>query len=171
MSDIYVELAKATIEEYVKTRNVYEPDGSTLPDEMKNTRSGAFVSIHKNGQLRGCIGTFLPIQDNLANEIIGNAISAATRDPRFSPITEDELGALEINVDVLSTPEDIDSPDMLDVKRYGVIVSNGGRRGLLLPDLEGVDTVEEQISIAMQKAGIYPGEPVSLQRFEVVRHV
>ncbi len=170
MSDIYVELAKATIEEYVKTGSVFEPDRSSLPDEMISKRSGAFVSIHKNGQLRGCIGTFLPIQDNLANEIIGNAISASTRDPRFSPITADELDSLEINVDVLSTPEDIDSPDQLDVKRYGVIVSNGGRRGLLLPDLEGVDTIEDQISIAMQKAGIYPGEQIKLQRFEVVRH-
>ena len=170
MSDVYVELAKNTIEEYVKTGNVYEPDRSMLPDELNDSRSGAFVSIHKNGQLRGCIGTFLPIQDNLANEIIGNAISASTRDPRFSPITEDELSELEINVDVLTTPEDIDSPSQLDVKKYGVIVSNGARRGLLLPDLEGVDTVDYQISIAMQKAGIYPGEPIKLQRFEVVRH-
>ena len=171
MSDIYVELAKATIEEYIKKGSVFEPDRSSLPDELTSTRSGAFVSIHKNGDLRGCIGTFLPIQECLADEIIGNAISASTRDPRFHPITADELPELEINVDVLSTPEDIDSPDQLDVKRYGVIVSSGSRRGLLLPDLEGVDSVDYQISIAMQKAGIRPGEPIHLQRFEVVRHI
>ncbi len=168
--DEYVKLATETITEYVKNGRVYEPDKSTLPEEMTKTRSGAFVSIHKNGDLRGCIGTFLPIQDDLANEIIGNAISAATRDPRFYPITEDELSELEINVDVLSAPEDIDSPDQLDVKRYGVIVENGGRRGLLLPDLEGVDTVDYQIAIAKQKAGIGQHELVRLQRFEVVRH-
>ncbi|MBQ3401010.1 MAG: AMMECR1 domain-containing protein, partial [Lachnospiraceae bacterium] len=103
-------------------------------------------------------------------EIIYNAISASTRDPRFSAIRPDELDLLDINVDVLGEPEDITSPDELDVKRYGVIVSCGGRRGLLLPDLDGVDTVEEQIDIARQKGGIRKNEPYTLQRFEVVRH-
>ena len=168
--DEYVKLATDTIHEYVKNRRVFEPDKTALPAEMTSTRSGAFVSIHKNGSLRGCIGTFLPIQDDLAHEIIGNAISAATRDPRFIPITADELPDLEINVDVLTTPEDISSEEELDVKKYGVIVENGGRRGLLVPDLDGVDTVEYQVSIAKQKAGIGPNEPVHLQRFEVVRH-
>ncbi|MBR6444695.1 MAG: AmmeMemoRadiSam system protein A, partial [Firmicutes bacterium] len=119
---------------------------------------------------RGCIGTILPTQDSVAEEIIENAVSASTRDPRFDPIRPDELKFLEINVDVLSEPEPIESKDMLDVKRYGVIVTSGGRRGLLLPDLDGVDTVDQQISIAKRKAGIGEDEPVSLQRFEVIRH-
>lgn len=141
-----------------------------LPAELLSTRAGAFVSIHENGALRGCIGTIEPTRRCLAEEIIGNAISASTRDPRFSPICPEELPLLEISVDVLGAPEDIASESELDVKRYGVIVTNGGRRGLLLPDLEGVDTVRQQVEIAKQKAGIRPTEPVSLQRFEVIRH-
>ena len=138
---------------------------------MLSLRAGAFVSIHKEGRLRGCIGTILPTEDSLAEEIIQNAISASTRDPRFDPIRPEELPLLEISVDVLGTPEDIDSPEELDVKRYGVIVSCGSRRGLLLPDLPGVDTVEQQLSIARKKGGIGPKEKVRLQRFEVIRHV
>ena len=107
----------------------------------------------------------------MAQEIIDNAISASTRDPRFPAIQPDELKWLEINVDVLGEPEEIDSKDQLDVKRYGVIVSRAGKRGLLLPDLEGVDTVDQQIEIAKQKAGIKRFESVKLQRFEVIRHV
>ena len=144
------------------------PEG--LPAELTQRRAGAFVSIHKHGQLRGCIGTIAPTRESLAEEIIHNAISASTRDPRFYPVTPDELDDLEINVDVLGEPEEIRSEAELDVKRYGVIVSNGLRRGLLLPDLEGVDTVAQQVAIARQKAGIGAGELVKLQRFEVVRH-
>ena len=138
---------------------------------MLRRQAGVFVSIHKDGKLRGCIGTFLPTRDNIAQEIISNAVSAATRDPRFDPIRPEELKWLEINVDVLSAPEKISGPEELDVKRYGVIVSSGSRRGLLLPDLDGVDTVEEQISIARRKGGIHEGEKITLERFEVVRHV
>ncbi|MBQ6527529.1 MAG: AmmeMemoRadiSam system protein A, partial [Clostridia bacterium] len=143
---------------------------SGLPTELTGRRAGAFVSIHKQGRLRGCIGTILPTRKSLAEEIIHNAVSAASEDPRFDPIAPDELKWLEISVDVLGEPENIDSEKELDVRRYGVIVSRGGRRGLLLPDLEGVDTVEQQIAIARKKAGIREGEPVRLQRFEVVRH-
>ena len=182
--DPYVELAKRTIELYVRKRKIFrdwkeagpgEAAGRDeillLPPEMIHTQAGAFVSIHENGELRGCIGTIAPTRNSLAEEIVSNAIAASTRDPRFYPIGPDELSRLEINVDVLSEAEPIDSPDELDVKRYGVIVSKGGRRGLLLPDLEGVDTVEDQIDIACRKAGIYPGEDgIKLQRFEVVRH-
>ena len=100
-----------------------------LPKEMLETQAGAFVSIHKAGRLRGCIGTILPTTKCVAEEIIQNAISASTRDNRFNPISPEEIPDLEINVDVLSKPEAIDSPDKLDVKRYGVIVSSGGRRG------------------------------------------
>jgi AmmeMemoRadiSam system protein A len=168
--DDYVRLARRSLENYVKTGDrIPLPEG--LPGEMYTERAGAFVSIHKNGALRGCIGTILPTKDCLAKEIIENAISASTADPRFSPVREDELKWLEINVDVLTKPEPIGSKEELDVRRYGVIVSCGARRGLLLPDLPGVDTVEQQIDIARKKGGIAPGEKIQLQRFEVVRHV
>ena len=141
-SDAYVRLARKTIDTYIRTGEIIKPEE---------------------------IG---PTEKNLAREIVRNAISASTRDPRFDPIREDELPWLEINVDVLGEPEDIDSEDQLDVKRYGVIVSTrDGRRGLLLPDLDGVDTPEEQVSIAMHKGGIQPHENYFLQRFEVVRHI
>ncbi len=168
-SDPWVKLARQSVESYVLRRQVMSvPEG--LPEEMTRTRAGAFVSIHKNGALRGCIGTIAPTRDSLAEEIIRNAVSAAVRDPRFDPIKPDELRWLEIHVDVLEPPEDIESEDDLDVKKYGVIVSRGHRRGLLLPDLEGVDTVARQVDIARRKAGIEPGEKVKLQRFRVVRH-
>ena len=168
-SDAYVRLARKSLESYVLHRKTI-PVPADLPGEMLYTRAGAFVSIHEHGKLRGCIGTILPTRDSVADEIIRNAISAATRDPRFDPVTPDELPWLEINVDVLGEPEDILSKEALDVRRYGVIVSSGVKRGLLLPDLDGVDTVDQQISIAMQKGGIRPGENIRLQRFEVVRH-
>jgi AmmeMemoRadiSam system protein A len=168
-SDAYVQLAYKSLESYILRREVISvPDN--LPPEMLNTRAGAFVSIHEHGRLRGCIGTIGPTTQCVAEEIINNAISASTRDPRFSPIRPDELKFLDINVDVLGQPEDISSMDELDVKRYGVIVSSGMKRGLLLPDLDGVDTVEEQVAIAMQKGRITEDEEIHLQRFEVVRH-
>ena len=126
--------------------------------------------VEVDGELRGCIGTIAATTDCIAEEIIQNAISASTKDPRFNPIAEEELPFLDISVDVLGDAEEIASPAELDVKRYGVIVTKGFRRGLLLPDLEGVDTVEDQISIAKRKAGIYPEEKVKLERFEVIRH-
>ena len=168
--DPYVRLARETVESWVldrKTPGV--PDWATA--EMKQNRAGVFVSIHKDGKLRGCIGTFLPTRECTAKEIISNAVSASTRDPRFDPIGPEELKWLEINVDVLSTPEPIGGKEELDVKRYGVIVSSGSRRGLLLPDLDGVDTVDEQVDIARRKAGIREQDPITLERFEVVRHV
>ena len=167
--DPYVSLARNTIEKYIREGiQISRPDN--LPEEMIEKKAGAFVSIHKKGSLRGCIGTILSTCDSVADEIIQNAISASTRDPRFSPIRPDELPDLEISVDVLGEPEDIESKEDLDVKRYGVIVTKGFRRGLLLPDLDGVDTVEEQIEIAKSKAGIWDDEGMSLQRFEVIRH-
>lgn len=141
-----------------------------LPEELREHRAGAFVSIKKSGQLRGCIGTIQAVQFCLAEEIIENAISASVRDPRFSPVEPEELEYLVISVDVLGEPEEISSPEELDPERYGVIVTKGRKRGLLLPNLEGIDTVEEQIAIAKQKAGIGEREEVELQRFEVVRH-
>ena len=137
---------------------------------MRNRRAGVFVSLHEEGKLRGCIGTILPTRGSIAEEIIGNAVSASTRDPRFSPVRPDELDRLEISVDVLTEPEIINSREELDVKRYGVIVSSGHKRGLLLPDLDGVDTVDEQLSIAMRKGGITSRDNYTLERFEVIRH-
>ena len=168
--DPYVRLARETVESWVTDRKTPEVP-AWAPEDMTRKRAGVFVSIHKEGRLRGCIGTFLPTRDCIAREIISNAVSAATRDPRFDPITPEELKWLEINVDVLSAPERISNLDQLDVRRYGVIVSSGSRRGLLLPDLDGVDTVEEQVAIARQKGGIRENEPVTLDRFEVVRHL
>jgi AmmeMemoRadiSam system protein A len=155
------------VETFVKETKVPEPE--ELTPEMKQ-KTGVFVSIHKFGQLRGCIGTFEPTQDNVAEETIANAISSATRDPRFPPVTPDELSDLSYNVDVLTTPEPIASKDQLDPKKYGVIVEAGIRKGLLLPDLEEVDTVDYQIEICRQKAGIASDEPINLYRFEVKRY-
>jgi len=162
-----VKLAKKTVESYIKEGKVIPP--KELTAEMKE-RAGVFVSIHKRGELRGCIGTIEPQRNNVAEEIIANAISSATRDPRFLPITPDELKDLSYSVDVLTKPEPIPSKDQLDPKRYGVIVEAGFRKGLLLPDLEGVDTVDYQIDICRQKGGIMPNEPVKLYRFEVKRY-
>jgi AmmeMemoRadiSam system protein A len=162
-------LAKKTVETYVKTGKT-PPVPANLTPEMEE-KAGVFVSIHlKNGDLRGCIGTFEPQQKNVAKEVIANAVSAATRDPRFEPVSPDELDSLEYSVDVLTHPEPIKDESQLDPKKYGVIVEAGWRRGLLLPDLEGVDTAAYQIDISRQKAGISPNEPVKLYRFEVRRY-
>jgi AmmeMemoRadiSam system protein A len=165
----HVELARAAIEAWVKGHR-------TLSDEEKSGRGGldkekaaAFVSLKKGGALRGCIGTFEPMHASLADEIASNAISAASRDPRFPPIEQDELPQLDISVDVLGAPEAVPDSSYLDPRNYGVIVRSGNRVGLLLPDLEGVDTVEEQVDIARSKAGIGRGEPVQLYRFTVQR--
>ena len=168
-SDAYGRLARASAEHFVKNGSVM-PLPDWLPAELLNAQAGAFVSIHKFGALRGCIGTTGPTQKNLALEIIHNAVSAVSKDPRFEPVEEDELKFLDISVDVLGEPEKIKSESELDVKKYGVIVQSGYKRGLLLPDLDGVDTVDQQVSIARRKGGIATGEKVELFRFEVVRH-
>lgn len=172
-SDAYVKLARASAEYFVRggAHGKVMPVPDWVPQELLDQKAGAFVSIHKFGRLRGCIGTILPVRKNLAEEIIRNAVSAVSEDNRFDPVEEDELEWLDINVDVLSAPERIESKDQLDVKRYGVIVQSGYKRGLLLPDLDGVDTVDQQISIAMRKGGIAQGSKVELYRFEVIRHV
>lgn len=166
--DEYVSLARKTLETYVKKRISPEVPRD-LPDDITKRRAGVFVSIKKDGRLRGCMGTIEPCTDSIAEEICANAISAGTGDPRFDPITKDELSKLIYNVDVLGESEDISSIDELDVKRYGVIVSKGARRGLLLPNLEGIDTPQQQVDIALKKAGIN-GNKYEMQRFEVVRH-
>ena len=173
--DPYVMLARDTIESYIKDGkkpSLISGKYDDIPDEMRKRKAGVFVSIHKEGRLRGCIGTISSVYSCIGQEIIENAVAASTRDPRFNPIKSDELPSLEINVDVLSDAEDISSRDELDVKRYGVIVTKGANRGLLLPNLDGVDTVDEQISIALRKAGLKEDEKgYSMQRFEVVRHI
>ncbi|MFC1592989.1 AmmeMemoRadiSam system protein B [Candidatus Omnitrophota bacterium] len=162
-----VKLARKAVETFVREGKV--PQMGDLTPEMKK-KAGVFVSIHKLGALRGCIGTFEPAKDNVAEEIATNAISSATRDPRFPPIAPGELKELDYSVDVLTKPVLVESKDQLDPKKYGAIVEYGFRRGLLLPDLEGVDTVDYQIDICRQKAGIAPDEPVKLYRFEVKRY-
>ncbi len=167
--DAYVRLARLSLETRVRTgKRAARPDG--LPAVLAQRRAGAFVSLKKDGQQRGCIGTISPTAACLADEILQNAVSAGLNDPRFDPVTEEELAELTYSVDVLGEAEPVASESELDPKRYGVIVENGGRRGLLLPDLAGVDTVSEQVSIARRKAGIREDEPVRLSRFEVVRH-
>jgi AmmeMemoRadiSam system protein A len=163
-----VRLARATIEQYVREGTTPEPVPFT--DPALPARAGAFVSLHIHDMLRGCIGTIAPTQSTLAAEIVHNAVQAATADPRFPRLAEHELDDLDIKVDVLHAPESVDSLASLDPKVYGVITTCGWRRGLLLPDLEGVDTCEEQVAIAMSKGSIRPDETISLERFKVDRY-
>ncbi len=162
------ELARKSVEEFVRNGKEIPPPQELTP-EMKE-KAGVFVCIKKGGNLRGCIGTFLPCTENVAHEVIKNAISAATKDPRFDPVTEDLLNDLEYSVDVLSPPEKVSDISELDPKKYGVIVVHGSRKGLLLPDLEGVDSAEEQLRIAKMKAWINPEEKVEIFRFRVSRY-
>lgn len=163
-----VKLAKETIESYVRDRTIPRPKELT-PEMME--RAGVFVSLKVGGMLRGCIGTYEPAKANVAEEVVENAISSATRDPRFPPVTPGELADLDYSVDVLTEPEPVEGEAELDPKRYGLIVESGARKGLLLPDLEGVDTVARQIEICRSKAGIPPHQPVQLYRFEVKRYI
>ncbi len=167
--DSYIRLARKTIETYILNGKILDLP-KNIDQEMTAQKAGVFVSIKEDGRLRGCIGTIQAVQDSIAEEIIANAVSASTKDPRFSPIEPWELERLSISVDVLGEKEKIASPDQLDPTRYGVIVTKGRKRGLLLPNLEGIDTVEDQIAIAKRKAGIAEEEPVELERFKVIRH-
>ncbi len=166
-----VQLARATVEAYVRESRKLRPADAPAP--IEGSPAGVFVTIHKasTGDLRGCIGTIQPTEKSLAQETINNAIAAATRDPRFPPIGPGELADLVIDVSVLHPPEPIASVDQLDPRQYGVIVERGWRRGLLLPDIPGIDDVETQVSYARRKAGIGPKEPVELFRFKVEKYV
>ena len=166
----YIFLAQKTIKEYLSAKKL--PDVNGTPQELRSRRAGCFVSLHTKDtdELRGCIGTILPTCKTLAGEIVNNAVSAC-QDPRFEPVTKNECDNLDISVDVLSEPEPISSPKLLDPKKYGVIVkAHDGRTGLLLPDLEGIDDTNYQVAIAKQKAGILPNENVYLYRFTVNRY-
>ena len=168
----YVNLAKKTIETFVKEGKIINPP-SDLPKEMLENEAGVFVSLHlkENDELRGCIGTIIPIKKNVAEEIIHNTISAATRDPRFSPITKEEIEQLSYSVDILSEPESVKDLHKLNPKKDGLIIKTpDGRSGLLLPNLEGVDTVEKQMEICCMKGGINPSvDPIICYKFNVKR--
>ena len=167
----FVQLAIDAMSAYVREFRFLTPPGELFerfPDLRR--RAGTFVSLKKRGELRGCIGTIEPLRDNLAVEIVENAISAASKDPRFQPVAEEELAELTVSVDILSVPERVTGPGDLDVRRYGVIVRSGVKRGLLLPDIEGIASVEEQLSVARKKGGIGESESVELYRFVVERY-
>lgn len=163
-----VALAKESVEAFVTIKKTINPPES-LPPELSE-KAGVFVCLKKKGQLRGCIGTFMPVTENIAQETIKNAIAAATQDPRFPSVAKDELKEIEYSVDILSAPEQVSDMSQLDHKEYGVIVVSGRKKGLLLPDLDGVDTVDEQLRIARMKAGIMPVEEIDIFRFRVQRY-
>ncbi|NLJ41245.1 MAG: AmmeMemoRadiSam system protein A [Clostridiales bacterium] len=167
--DEYVRLARQSLEEYILYGTTFD-SWDTLPEAMIKEQAGTFVTIKLDGRLRGCIGTIEPTRKNIAQEIIHNAISAGSKDPRFLPVREEELSNLVYSVDILKAPEAIESINQLDVKRYGVIVRKDTKTGLLLPNLDGVNTPAEQVQIALEKAGINKGEPYTMERFEVIRH-
>lgn len=167
--DQYIKLAKDTLENFFSAGEL-PVNLKNLPKELLHKKAGVFVTLYKKGRLRGCIGTFTPTTPNVASEIRQNAISSAMDDPRFLPLEKVELPDLKISVDVLNPPELIKDLSELDPHKYGVIVENGSRRGLLLPDLEGVATVSEQLAIACQKAGIDPDNQYKIYKFTVTRH-
>ena len=169
-ADEYVKLAIDSIYSYIKDNKILDIN-SIDNKELINKKAGVFVSIHKFNELRGCIGTIYPVYDSIGEEIINNSISASCRDYRFEEVKEDELDYLDIKVDVLMEPEKINSKDDLDIKKYGVIVSSGVKRGLLLPDIDGINSIDEQIEIAKRKGNIHDDEDITLERFEVIRHV
>ena len=162
-----VQIAWKTLQLYVRSGKI--PDTMDVPD-FQAGRAGCFVSLKKHGELRGCIGTIAPVTERIESEIIRNAIAACSEDPRFDPVKPDELADLTVSVDILGSPEPVSSKSELNPAVYGVIVTSGYRRGLLLPDLEGVDTVEYQLAIACRKAGISPDEPYRIERFQVTRY-
>jgi AmmeMemoRadiSam system protein A len=164
-----VQLARDAVQLFVLEGGILSVDERSIPEEFR-TQAGVFVCLKVNGMLRGCIGTYRPSEPTVAHETVRNAVSAATCDSRFACIRPEELDTIQYTIDVLTPPEAVGDRRDLDPARYGVIVEAGGRRGLLLPDLDGVDTVDDQVSIAMQKAGIPPGSPVQLYRFEVKRY-
>lgn len=166
----YSQLAKLAVERFIEKREIISPP-KDLPKEFFERKAGIFVTIEKNKKLRACIGTYLPTKENIAKEIIRNAIAAATEDYRFGPVQKEELPYLSYIVYILSKPEPVEDVKELNPKKYGIIVKTNFKSGLLLPDLEGVDTVEKQIYIACQKAGINPTrEKISIYKFTVEKY-
>jgi AmmeMemoRadiSam system protein A len=167
MTAFPVKLARQAVETFINSGAVIDLPAEVPPEFLKP--AGSFVSLKIKGKLRGCIGTVKPYRPTVSEEIIYNAISSATKDPRFSPVSKEELEFLNYSVDILTPEEKVDSISELDPKRYGVIVRSAKRAGLLLPAIPGVDTAEEQIAIAKQKAGLTANDKVELYRFEVTR--
>lgn len=167
----YCLLAKKTIETYIRDGLTIDlPDD--LPAEFYQKKAGVFVGLHKGDFLRGCIGTYLPTQENIGQEIMANAITA-TRDPRFASLQPEELKYLSYEVYILEPPEPIRSPAQLDPKQFGLIVKSlsSAKSALLLPDLEGIKTAKEQLAICCQKAGIdTKKEAVALYRFRAKKY-
>jgi len=168
--DEFVKLAKKSIEYFMEKGEKLDLPENLAENDFYNKKAGAFVSLKKDGDLRGCIGTIFPVKDSLGKEIIENAVSAAFRDPRFYPVKKDELEEIEYSVDVLEKPVKVKDINELDPKLYGVIVTKGSRKGVLLPNLEGVDTVDKQLDIVLRKAGISKEENYTLEKFKVIRH-
>ncbi|RAK07753.1 hypothetical protein C8C77_11137 [Halanaerobium saccharolyticum] len=161
-------LARKTVEEYIVSGKEAEVEEEQLPDILKK-KAGVFVCLRKKGNLRGCMGTFRPVQKNAAYEIISNAMTAAENDPRFPEVVKEELNEIQISVDILSEPEEVSDKSKLDPKKYGILVKGGHQTGLLLPDLEGIDTAEKQLNIAKKKAGLREDAEVEIYRFKVRR--
>ena len=166
--DIYVRLARESLTNYLIEGNYMEVP-SYVTEEMINLQRGVFVSLKKFGKLRGCIGTIFPVTESIAKEIVQNAVSAGEGDPRFGNVSVEELDDIIFSVDVLTEPK-VATKEELNPRIFGVIVKSGVKSGVLLPDLEGVDTVEQQISIVLDKAGIFPSEDYSIEAFQVNRH-
>ncbi len=164
---VETELARKAISTFLKENKFIKPPDTT-PEELIQRQAGVFVSLHQNSDLRGCIGTINPVQNNIAEEIIHNAISAATKDPRFQPLNPEELSKTDISVDILTEPLPANIKE-LDPDKYGVIVKKDNQTGLLLPNLPGITNVYEQIQIACQKAGLDPNDSFSIFKFEVKR--
>ena len=166
-----VTIAWKTLNSFVRAGIIPEAENRANPkDSILSGRAGCFVSLKKKGELRGCIGTIAPVTESIEEEIIRNAVAACSEDPRFDPVEASELEDVTVSVDILGPPEAVGSRADLDPSRYGVIVSAGFRRGLLLPDLEGVDTAEKQLAIACRKGGIDPAGMYQIQRFTVTRY-
>ncbi len=168
--DELVRLARLSLEHYVNERKPLS-EKPKVSAELRERKAGVFVSLKKDGKLRGCIGTTSPTTESIAQEIMQNAVSAGVGDPRFEPVSKEELPQLVYSVDVLGESEPIDSKDMLDPNRYGVIVQSGRKKALLLPQLDGIKTIDQQMDVVLKKAGIDPEDDYSLRRFEVVRHL
>lgn len=168
---LYIRLAKEAVEQFIREGKILNPPAD-LPKQIISKRAGIFVSIFRGEGLRGCIGTYLPDKQSIAEEIIANAIAAATEDYRFPPITPEELPELDYSVYILEEPKQIRDISELDPKKYGVLIkSKTGRSGLLLPDLPGIDTVEKQLSAVYSKSGINPQkEQITIWRFGVEKY-
>ncbi len=167
----YIILAKKTVEQYIKKGEIITPN-ENIAKEFLNQKAGVFITIEKNAQLRGCIGTYLATRKNIAEEIIYNAISAATKDNRFLPIEEKELPKLSYTVYVLGELEKVTDIRDLNPQKYGIMIESGIKKGLLLPDLKGIKTIEQQIFFCCEKAGINPEkENSTIYKFEVKKYI